>query len=249
MRAVLRRLGIAVLVACACAGHAAASEFVINPLRVGLDAQRKSGEFVVRNEGAAPLRMQLQAMRWTQDADGRDQYEADESLIYFPRAMEIPPGESRVVRVGVKAAPVSREDTYRLFVEELPPAALPEGGATLLVLLRVGVPVFVAPVQVDRNATIDGLAVKRGEAGFAVVNAGSVHVRADKVELAGLARDGTTVFEHAFDERYFLAGVTRRLRFAIPAETCGRVAKLEVRITGDNLALTRSVDVDAASCR
>ena len=102
-----------------------AGEFTINPLRVSLDRTARASEVTVRNDDATPLRMQVQAMSWRQDAEGKDQYEVSDDLIFFPRALEIPPGESRIIRVGVKAAPATREDTYRLFIEELPPAVAP----------------------------------------------------------------------------------------------------------------------------
>src|SRR4249920_3478180 len=78
-----------------------AAEFTINPLQVRLERTSRASEIVVRNDDSAPLRMQVQAMSWRQDADGKDQYEAADDLLYFPRAMEIPPGDSRIIRVGV----------------------------------------------------------------------------------------------------------------------------------------------------
>ncbi len=66
-----------------------AAEFAILPLRVELDRANRAAEVVVRNDDKAPLRMQVQAMAWRQDADGKDQYEPAEGLIYFPRALEI----------------------------------------------------------------------------------------------------------------------------------------------------------------
>src|SRR5437773_9571642 len=96
-----------------------AGEFTINPLRVSLDRTTRAAEVSVRNDDKLPLRMQVEAMNWRQDAEGRDQYEPADGLLYFPRAMDIPPGKSRTVRVGVRAAPVTREDSYRLFIEEL----------------------------------------------------------------------------------------------------------------------------------
>src|SRR5438045_1433233 len=83
----------------------AAGEFTINPLRVSLDRTARASEIAVRNDDATPLRMQVQAMTWRQDVDGKDQYEPSDDLIFFPRALEIAPGESRIIRVGVKAAP------------------------------------------------------------------------------------------------------------------------------------------------
>ncbi len=116
---------------------AAAGEFVINPLRVTLDRTTRATEVVVRNDDKTPLRMQVQAMTWTQSVDGVDQYEPAEGLLYFPRTMEIPPGESRIVRVGVRAAPVTREETYRLFIEELPPASAAERAGTGNIVARL----------------------------------------------------------------------------------------------------------------
>jgi fimbrial chaperone protein len=245
-------LGFGFALLCLWAQTLEASEFVINPLRVGLDRTRKSGEFLVRNEGTEPLRMQLQAMSWQQDSDGKDRYEPDDSLMFFPRSMEIPPGGSRVVRVGVKAAPVTREETYRLFVEELPSATppVPAGpGASLQVLLRVGVAIFVAPAKVEQSGSIETLEPKGGEIAWTVANTGNVHFRADHVELVGSARDGTRLFSHSFDERYFLAGTTKRLKYVVPPEVCGRLALVEALVAGENLDLKRKVDVDPGSCR
>ena len=229
-----------------------AAEFTINPLQVHLDRTSRASEILVRNDDSAPLRMQVQAMSWRQDADGRDQYEPADGLLYFPRAMEIPPGDSRIIRVGVKAAPVAGEDAYRVFVEELPPAvpaSVAPSGTSLQVLLRVGVPVFVAPVQPDRKAEITRLDLRGATAEWVVANTGNVHLRAEEVQLIGIARDGTKLFEQPFQERYFLAGVVKTLRFDIPPEKCAQLAALEVAVVGENLALKRKLDVAPGSCR
>lgn len=231
---------------------AAAGEFVINPLRVALDRTARASEVVVRNDDTTPLRMQVQAMTWTQNAEGVDQYEPAESLLYFPRTMEIPPGESRIVRVGVRAAPVTREDTYRLFIEELPPPSVAEEqeqGTSLRVFLRVGVAVFVAPAKPERKGEIMRLDVKGSHVEWTVVNGGNVHIRADQVELAGLARDGSRLFTHQFSERYFLAGATRTMQFDIASEVCGQLAAIEASVVAERLDLKRKLDVDPGACK
>jgi fimbrial chaperone protein len=244
--------GLATWLACAAlaSGPAAAGEFVINPLRLSLDRATRSGEVVVRNDAKAPLRMQVQAMAWSQDADGADRYEPTDDLLYFPRTMEVPPGQSRIVRVGVRAAPVKREEAYRLFVEELPPAGADEAapGASLRVFLRVGVAVFVAPATPERAGEIARLALAGRQAEWSLVNTGNVHIRADQVELRGLARDGTRLFTHVFPERYFLSGATRTLRLPIGAEHCGRLAVLEAAVVADRLDVGRKLDVAPGSC-
>ena len=234
------------------AAPAAAGEFVINPLRVTLDRSTRASEIVVRNDDQAPLRMQVQAMGWTQNADGADQYEPAENLLYFPRTMELKPGESRIVRVGVRAAPVAREDAYRLFIEELPPATAGDDagqGATLRVFLRVGVAVFVAPAQPERKGEITRLERSGRRVDWSFANTGNVHVRADQVELAGVARDGARLFTHTFPERYFLAGATRTMRFEIEPEHCARLGAIEAAVVADRLDVKRKLDVDPGSCK
>jgi fimbrial chaperone protein len=231
---------------------AAAGEFVINPLRVSLDRSTRASEVVVRNDDKVPLRMQVEAMSWSQGGEGPDQYVPAEGLLYFPRTMEIAPGDSRVIRVGVRAAPVTREEAYRLFIEELPSAAVadePAQGTSLRVFLRVGVAVFVAPTKPERNGEITRLDLKGREVEWVVANKGNVHFRADQVELVGIARDGARLFVQPFQERYFLAGVARTLRFGIAPEVCGQLATIEAVVVADRLDLKRRIDVPPGSCK
>lgn len=248
-------LAIAFLAGCcsmAGSSRALAGEFVINPLRVTLDRGTRASEVVVRNDDKLPLRMQVEAMAWTQDAAGADRYVATDDILFFPRTMEIPPGESRIIRIGIRAAPVSREDTYRLFIEELPGAAAPEAGAqgtSLRVFLRVGVAVFVAPAASERKGAITQLGLTGGQVAWTVENAGNAHFRADQVELTGRSASGDVLFKQAFTERYWLAGTTRTLRFDVPPAMCAQLASVEGVVEGDHVALKRRFDVAPGACR
>ena len=245
-------LGLAILIPATWAPSAVAGEFAIVPLRVNLDRANRAAEVSIRNVDTAPLRMQVDAMTWTQNADGKDVYSAADGLIYFPRALEIAPGESRVVRVGIRAAPVSREETYRLFVQELPPVETSTGsaamGASIRVLLRIGVPVFVAPDRIERRAEIAQLSMSAGTAQLKLTNPGSVHFTADRVELAALARDGSRLHSQQFQERYFLAGAVKPLQLDVPPGICAQVAALEALVVGENVDLRRKVDVEPGAC-
>jgi fimbrial chaperone protein len=247
-----RTAWLLVLALAAWAPLSRAGEFTINPLRVSLDRTTRAAEVSVRNDDKLPLRMQVEAMNWRQDAEGRDQYEPADGLLYFPRAMEIPPGESRIVRVGVRAAPVTREESYRLFIEELPSPssdAGSQGGTSLRIFLRVGVAVFVAPAQAQWTGEITRLELRGGTVQWSVANTGNAHFRTERVELTGTARDGTRVFTQEFPERYFLPGVVKPLRFDIPREACRQLASIEASVMGEHLDLRRKLDVDPASCQ
>ena len=59
--------------------------------------------------------------------------------------------------------------------------------------------------------------LRGGVAEWVVANTGNVHLRAERVELIGLARDGTQFFEAEFQERYFLAGVVEDASVRYPS--------------------------------
>ena len=113
----------------------------------------------------------------------------------------------------------------------------------------MGVPVFVAPLQPESKAEITALDLHGATAEWAVTNKGNVHVRADRFELAGFARDGTRLFTQPFQERYVLAGAIKVLRFPIPAAECARLAVLEATVAGESVDLKRKLDVTPGSCR
>ncbi len=221
------------------------------PLRVAMDRATRAAEIVIRNDDETPLRLQVQAMSWRQDEDGRDRYEEADGLIYFPRALEVPPRESRLVRVGIRAAPVAREETYRLFIEQLPPPGPAEKtkGVSLRVLLRIGVPVFVAPAQPERKAEIEQLVLHGGQARVTVANHGNVHVAADRFEVEALGSDGAILFTRQVQERYFLAGAVRPSTVELPRELCPQVARLRVSLAGEGIDLQRTAPVEPGACR
>jgi fimbrial chaperone protein len=231
-----------------------AAEFAIVPLRVFLDRSARTTQVEIRNVGTDPLRMQVQAMSWAQDADGKDQYADPGDLIYFPRALDVPPNEARIVRLGVKASPTEREDTYRVFFEELalaeqtPPAQPSATGASVRILLRVGVPVFIAPLQPKPQGEIASVDVKSGAVQFVLVNAGNVHFAAEVAKVTGFDRNGAEVFSKTLQERYLLAGVRRPIREEIPRELCARVAAVEVVFAGENVDLQKRLEVVSGAC-
>lgn len=230
---------------------ACASEFVISPLQVTLSRAAKSAQIEVRNDDTQPLRVQLQAMAWSQDAQGQDRYVESDGLLYFPKAMEIPARGTRIVRLAARALPAGVEDTYRLFIAELPrpEEARGTGAASVRVLLRVGVAVFVEPGAPKASGEIRSLALHHGLAELSVTNSGNVHIAADRLAIVGLDRDGAKLFEAPLHDRYFLAGTSKRLRTQIPREHCVRLAALEAVVVGSRIDLKRRLDVSGADCR
>jgi P pilus assembly chaperone PapD len=111
-----------------------AAGFSINPLRVYLDPGHTTESIQVRSDQEDPLTMQLRAYVWRQDDQGQDLYEPTDELIFFPKLLTFEPGQTRMIRVGVRGAPPEGEHSYRIYFEELPgaeevPAGFPSFGA------------------------------------------------------------------------------------------------------------------------
>jgi fimbrial chaperone protein len=232
-------------------GSARAGDFVISPLRVTLSREVKSTQIEIRNDDTRPLRVQMQAMAWSQDDGGKDQYAESDGLLFFPKSMEIPPGQSHIVRLGPKALPASVEDAYRLFIAELPGPedAAATGSASVRILLRVGVAVFVAPLEPRAAAEFRSLALHHGAAELTVSNTGNVHIAADRLAIVGLDRDGKPLFETPLQDRYFLAGTTKQLHAQIPRDQCAQLAGLQAVLVGSGVDLKRRLDVSSADCK
>ena len=123
---------------------ARAADFTVNPIQIFLSGQTQSAILTIQNTSTEPLRFQLNAFGWAQDAAGQMQLTPTSEVIFFPRLLTLAPNEQRIVRVGASGPPGPVERTYRIFVEELPPStqqAAPPG--QVRVLARMGIPIFV----------------------------------------------------------------------------------------------------------
>lgn len=229
-----------------------AGDFTVNPIRLELGSNARSGVISIKNEGAVRLGFQMQAMEWTQDAEGKDQYADSRDLIFFPKLMTLEPGDESLVRVGVRNAVVPLEKTYRLFIQELPGPAKetqPEGkSARIGVLIRFGAPIFLAPLKSEDSAEITTLEMAKGTLSLKVRNTGNRHQVIEGIHLRGTDAGGAEVFSLTLADRYLLAGATKSFSATIAANPCSKIADLTVELKTDKLGLKRKLDVTGAMC-
>jgi fimbrial chaperone protein len=202
----MRRAGIiAGVVALATAAPAfAEGRFQVEPTRIDLASAAPSGAVTVTNHGQSALRLQASVFRWTQDASGAMQLTAAPEMVVRPALFEVQPGKARTVRVGTTATAAAVEQSYRVFIEELPDRTATQA-AGIHVLTRIGVPVFLAPrvakVAIELAAVNDG-----GKPAVIVKNPGTLHVKLGAVKLR--AADGG--WEKTAAGWYVLPGDARR---------------------------------------
>ena len=230
---------------------AVAGEFSVNPIRVDLDAKARSAAITVVNEGKEKLSFQLQAMDWTQDATGADQYSETRDLVFFPKITSVEAGQEVLIRVGLKAGATATERSFRLFIEELPgPVKAPEGGnvARINVLIRFGVPIFAAPIQPQDGLAIESLAMKSGLVSFGARNTGNRHHVFRSIRLQGKNADGQRVYGLEIADRYLLASSLKSFSATVPPGECRQLASLELEIQTDKLTESRKLEVSAPMC-
>src|SRR5262245_3077930 len=64
--------------------QASAPQFNITPTRVFIPAGQTSASLMLRNEGPEPLRFQISASAWSNDADGQLVLQPTTDVVFFP---------------------------------------------------------------------------------------------------------------------------------------------------------------------
>ncbi|MGI9303616.1 MAG: fimbrial biogenesis chaperone [Gammaproteobacteria bacterium] len=217
MTGLLRRITTALVLMTPLAGHAAS--FQVTPVRVSFERANETTVMQFFNTGDEEASVQVEALAWSQTG-GEDVYSPTEDVVAVPPIFKLKAGEKRIIRVALLHAPdVSKELAYRLFFTELPDPRKTDSPATVRMLLRIGVPVFVAPqrksdaafqwvsVTRDRNENGDQLTIK-------LRNTSNFHVQVQ--QLQALERSGKVITEDG--GTYLLPGSTRELVLNIPSQ-------------------------------
>jgi fimbrial chaperone protein len=190
---------------------AAAGTFTISPLRVDFSDTAGTAVLTIRNEEAAPVMVQTQGLAWSQEG-GQDALSPSRDLLISPAVFTLPAGGSQLVRVALRrGVDPARELSYRLTLQEVPPAASP-GFKGLQVALRLSVPVFVAPLapaepQLTWAATRD----PAGKLAVTVRNDGSAH--AHLLRYSVKTADGAVTVLEQPRHAYVLPGTSRLWTF------------------------------------
>ena len=156
----------------------------VSPVRATLSANQKIEAITVRNNGTEPMSMQLEVMNWSQQ-DGNDVFTPTRELLVNPPIFTVPPGESQLIRAGLRRAPdASRELTYRIFMQELPPPPDPDFMGTKM-LMRVSLPVFVLPaLSAKPDLLWKATRTPNGALKISLSNLGGVHIQIANFSLS-----------------------------------------------------------------
>src|SRR5215831_4056087 len=216
---------------------AEAGSFQVNPIRVDLGKGASSAAITVRNDGDASVVVQASIMAWTQ-SDGQDAYSATTEALITPPVMTIGPNAEQILRVGLRrAADPQRELAYRVFLQEVPSPPSP-GFSGLQVALRVGLPLFVAPVSpASRKLEWSARIAPAGALVLTARNVGNAHVQVTEVALTD---QGGEAIARESSLAYVLSGQTREWSLALPPGKTRPAGELRLK------AITDAGDIDTA---
>jgi fimbrial chaperone protein len=161
-----------------------AGSFQVNPIRIDLSPKAQTNALTVKNTGSESVVVQVSVEAWSQD-EGKEVYAPTREILATPPVLTIPASEERVVRVGLRRAPDrAKELSYRLFLQEVPPPPQP-GFQGLVVALRVGLPVFVAPAQGQAAPRVQWKAARLPDNRIEIsaMNEGTAHVQIAEISV------------------------------------------------------------------
>jgi fimbrial chaperone protein len=230
-----------------CSTPAAAAGFTVSPTRIELSARASSALLTVKNDSDQALRLQVSAFAWTQSPAGEIQLGPTTDVIFFPALLTLGPGDERRVRVGTTARPGTAEQTYRIFVEQLPSAeAVTQTGVR--VLTKVGIPIFLLPARPAPTPALRDLGLTGSMLSFRLVNDGTAHFVPGELRVQARDGAGAKVSEQQVAGWYVLAGSHRLFQVALGEDRCGEVRTVAVIATVNERTLAGTVETPHGIC-
>ncbi len=165
-----------------------AADVTLMPVTVKLDRANDRATVQVMNNGQEPVLMQAEAIAWNR-VGGIDVDAPTGDLIVNPPVFTVQPGQTQVLRLGLRRTPqLDQEATYRIVLREVPmprPSDVLNVAGSVRVLVALRVPVYVAPAQVRRGEQWQVSRAANGELLAQVSNTGNVHLKVGELRLQG----------------------------------------------------------------
>lgn len=182
-----------------------AAEWEVDPVRVELSPAQQTAAITLKNMSTQATSIQVQVVKWTQ-VDGKDVYVSSRELLVSPPIVNIPAGGEQIIRAALRRpADPKNELSYRINLQELPPAPAP-GFTGVQVALRIGLPVFV---QTEKGGAVPKMewSIQRmpdNQLKVTLKNRGNAHVQVTDFSLYLPATDQSVAGEAG--SKYIMAG-------------------------------------------
>jgi len=223
------------IVALLAVGNAGAASLFVRPTTVVFAPGSSAATVTVTNSGDAPVTAQLRMFSWTQ-SDNADKLDPTQAIAASPPMTSIPPGQSQTIRlVRTVKAPVLKEESYRLYVDEILDRKASASASAIQIQLRYSVPVFLL-VNGNDLAKLSAVAsFTNGSIAFEATNTGKAHAQISKVEA--VYANGSSRSLVAGLLGYVLPEKSRHWAWVLPPGTSGAPNKIRLLVNGQELLL------------
>jgi len=223
------------------------SSFEVSPIRVTFQPNESTTLMTVRNDGQERLRLQVSVMAWDQNKQGEMVLTPTDDIIFYPNLLTIDAGAQRNLRLGTSNVVVTKEQTYRIFVEELPSNQKFQTTG-VRVVTKMSIPIFIKPMKADVRNSIDRIALQGSDFSFDVINRGNVHIQPREVRVKGTGADGSLQLERKIPGWYILAGGSREYRIDLPKSECTKIKDLTVEVDLEDKSFKEIFALPAGAC-
>jgi fimbrial chaperone protein len=239
--AAARRLSLSIALGagifCLAGTAAQAQALTVLPVNLTLPPGQLAGTLTVINKGDAETSVQMRALAWSQPG-GVETLTASDEVLISPPIATIAAGATQVVRLVLRHPEQTKEGTFRILLDQIPPAASP---GTVRIALRLSIPVFAEPASRASPHVAFRIENDAGHAYLVGANTGSRH---DTVHDIGLTiSDGTNVPTATSASPYILADSTQRWELTGTGPLPQAGAVLHLTASAETGALSESVSV------
>jgi fimbrial chaperone protein len=139
----LRLLAAAIAVACLSVSAADAASLRVAPVLLDVASGQPGTTLRVSNDDKVPIRVQVRVYLWTHKGND-DVLSPTKAVVASPPIGVLKPGAENLVRiVRVATTPVTKRESYRVLVDQLPDPKQQAGVVSILV--RHAIPLFFEP--------------------------------------------------------------------------------------------------------
>ncbi len=228
-------------------GSAFASSFNIAPIKIFMENKIRTSSIELTNNGDEKVTVQLSAVRWSQEPEGKDTHVPTKDIVFFPKILPLEKGEMRTIRIGYQGEPSdAMELTYRLFLEDLPARASQE--PAVMMTMRLSVPIFIKPLKQKGALDTTGARYNEGKLALGIKNSGNCHFVPHEIKVSGLDESGKTVFTRDLQSWYLLPGISKTFEMEINADECSTTRLLLIAARTEDSKMEKKLTIDKGFC-
>lgn len=220
-------------------------ELGISGTKVNFSAKEKARSITIRSGETESASFQIRAYRWVQQGD-LDVLTPTDDIAVSPPMGTILPGKAQTVRIVLRNNDRSREQSYRILIDQIPSAGTRPAAreAGIAMNFRMSVPVFAA----TRSPAVSDVqwSFSREQDKFFIVaeNRGGRHASISNLQVRSPQGQALEVVPTGLP--YVLSGAVRRWQIIPPASGMASGEKLSITAQLDGVATERQLSVGGA---